>query len=97
MSLIRVLGHPARVILLAYLTAAAFGTGLLMLPISASSGTSAPLMDASFTAVSALCITGLVTVDTATYWTPFGHVVIIGLIQVAAWASSPSGRSSRCS
>lgn len=59
------------------------GTGLLMLPVSRSgSGAGAGFLEALFTATSALCVTGLSTVDPATYWSPFGHVVILGLIQV---------------
>ncbi len=42
-------------------------------------------MHALFTSVSAVCVTGLITVDTATYWTPFGQAVILGLIQVGGF------------
>ncbi len=83
--LIRWLSHPARVIPAAYLGAIVVGTVLLLLPVSTSSGSSAPLIHASFTAVSALCITGLTTVDTATFWSPFGQVVIMLLIQVGGY------------
>jgi len=61
------------------------GTGLLMLPMATASGTSPPFMDALFTATSAACVTGLVVVDTATYWSPFGQVVILLLIQVGGF------------
>ena len=47
-----------------------------------SSGQRAPFVDALFTAVSAVCVTGLVTVDTATYWSGFGQVVILVAIKV---------------
>ncbi len=57
------------------------GTILLMLPISAREG-SLSFIDALFTATSAVCVTGLVVVDTGTFFTPFGQVVILGLIQV---------------
>ena len=57
------------------------GTGLLMLPI-ATVGPPADFVTALFTATSATCVTGLSTVETATYWTTFGHVVIISLIQL---------------
>lgn len=58
------------------------GTILLTLPISSASGTLTNPLDAAFTAVSATCVTGLITVDTATAWSTFGHTVIIVLIQI---------------
>ncbi|MBI4308150.1 MAG: Trk family potassium uptake protein [Chloroflexi bacterium] len=58
------------------------GTILLMLPISTSAGNAAPFLDALFTATSAVCVTGLVVVNTGTYWSPFGQAVILVLIQV---------------
>lgn len=73
--------HPAKVIMLGFAGAVAIGTGLLSLPAATQSGERAPLIDALFTATSAVCVTGLITVDTPTYWTYFGQVVIIGLIQ----------------
>ena len=42
----------------------------------------APFLDALFTSTSAVCVTGLIVHDTATYWTEFGQFVIISLIQV---------------
>jgi trk system potassium uptake protein TrkH len=59
-----------------------FGTLLLMLPVSSQNGTSAPFMTALFTATSATCVTGLILVDTGTYWSIFGQLVLLGLIQV---------------
>ncbi|SDB80765.1 potassium uptake protein, TrkH family [Raineyella antarctica] len=85
MRLVRWLGHPARVIPAAYLAAIALGTALLMLPVATVTRRSADLIDAAFTAVSAICITGLVTVDTPTYWSSFGQVVILLLIQVGGF------------
>lgn len=58
------------------------GTGLLMLPIAAKSGEPTSFFDALFTAVSAGCVTGLVTVDTCTHWTIFGQIVILLMIQI---------------
>lgn len=58
------------------------GTLLLMLPISTQGKGGAPFLDALFTATSATCVTGLVVHDTATYWSTFGHVVILALIQI---------------
>lgn len=58
------------------------GTGLLMLPAATQGPGGASFTDALFTATSASCVTGLVVQDTATYWTTFGQVVIIILIQI---------------
>lgn len=58
------------------------GTLLLMLPISSADGNSMPFADALFTAVTSTCVTGLVTVTTATAWSTFGHIVILLLIQI---------------
>lgn len=69
----------------AYLVAIGVGTLLLMLPAATVEGRSADLLVASFTAVSALCITGLTVVDTATYWSPFGQVLIMLLIQAGGF------------
>jgi trk system potassium uptake protein TrkH len=63
----------------------ALGTVLLSLPISASSGTWTPPLDALFTATSAVCVTGLVVVDTATYWNGFGQLVIMLLVQAGGF------------
>ncbi len=58
------------------------GTLLLMLPISARNHTVTPFADALFTSTSAVCVTGLVVKDTATYWSPFGQAIILSLIQI---------------
>lgn len=58
------------------------GALLLMLPISTRQGTGADFLDALFTATSAVCVTGLVVHDTATYWSAFGQAVILFLIQI---------------
>jgi len=68
-----------------YLVAIAIGTALLMLPASTTALRPPRLIDAAFTSVSALCITGLATVDTATFWSPFGQIVIMVLIQVGGF------------
>ena len=60
----------------------AIGTGLLLLPVSSADGQSASVLDSVFTATSAVCVTGLVTVDTGTSWSTAGHLVILGLMQV---------------
>ncbi len=56
-----------------------------MLPIARSGPGGAPLLTALFTAASTGCVTGLAVVDTATYWTPFGHVVQLVLMQVGGF------------
>ncbi|WP_427384442.1 TrkH family potassium uptake protein [Janibacter sp. G56] len=61
------------------------GTLLLMLPAARTGDGAAPFVTALFTATSAVCVTGLVTVDTPTYWTGFGQVVILGLIQAGGF------------
>lgn len=74
--------RPGRTVFIAFSTATTLGTLLLWLPIASTAPGSASVLEALFTAVSAICVTGLVTVDTPTFWTPFGQVVILGLIQV---------------
>lgn len=73
---------PARLLLVMYLVVISIGTLLLMLPISSSVGEITNPIDALFTTVSATCVTGLVTVTTATNWSFFGQLVIIFLIQL---------------
>ena len=58
------------------------GGFILSLPISSVSGESTNLLDALFTSTSAVCVTGLVTLDTGTYWNSFGQTVIILLIEI---------------
>ncbi|MBR2366956.1 MAG: Trk family potassium uptake protein [Oscillospiraceae bacterium] len=58
------------------------GAFLLMLPISTKSGIATPFNEALFTATSAVCVTGLVVQDTATYWSVFGQCIILVLIQI---------------
>ena len=68
--------------LVAYLAAIVLGTALLMLPMSARNGETTSVVDALFTATSAVSVTGLAVVDTATHWTVAGQVIILLLIQV---------------
>lgn len=58
------------------------GSILLMLPIATQSGKGATFLEALFTSTSAVCVTGLVVQDTATYWSLFGQMVILLLIQI---------------
>ena len=71
-----------KIIAAGYLVVIALGTLLLMLPFSNREGTATTFMDAWFTATSATCVTGLVTNDTYTFWSEFGQVVILILIQI---------------
>ena len=75
------LQNPARVIALGFALAVAVGTLLLSLPVASASGARASVVTALFTATSAVCVTGLITVDTATYWSGFGEAAILVLIQ----------------
>jgi len=74
--------HPTVVMTIGFLLIILVGTAFLMTPIASRDGTSAHFLDALFTATSATCVTGLITVGTATYWSGFGHLVIIILIQI---------------
>lgn len=74
--------HAAMVVALGFLIIILTGAVLLTLPISARSGEPTDFLDALFTATSATCVTGLVTVGTATHWSGFGQVVILLLIQI---------------
>lgn len=73
---------PLRTIILGYFCIILFGAFLLCLPISARSGHWTNLFDALFTATSATCVTGLVVFDTYSYWSVFGQIVILLMIQV---------------
>lgn len=77
----RKLSH-IRVITLGYLIMILLGTALLMLPCATREGSGASPVTALFTATSASCVTGLVLQDTATYWSLFGQLVILMLIQI---------------
>lgn len=72
----------ARIIILGYFIVILAGTILLTLPFSSTSAKITPFGDALFTAVSSVCVTGLVVRDTATYWSIFGQAVVLLLIQI---------------
>jgi trk system potassium uptake protein TrkH len=74
--------HPAQLLVGAFAIGIVVGAGLLMLPFATESGESASFLTAIFTSTSAICVTGLVVVDTPTYWSSFGEVVIMLLVQV---------------
>lgn len=71
-----------RIIALSFIFIIFTGTLFLMLPVSSVSGKWTPFINALFTATSATCVTGLVVYDTGTYWTLFGQLVILTMIQV---------------
>lgn len=70
-----------RIMMLGFAAVILLGTILLCLPVSAADGKSVYWLDALFTATTSVCVTGLVTVPTATTWSTFGKIVILGLIQ----------------
>ena len=71
----------SQIIILGFAALILLGSLLLMLPISTQDGKGAGFMDALFTATSAVCVTGLIVQDTATYWSAFGQTILITLIQ----------------
>lgn len=77
--------HAGQVVVAALAAAVAVGTAALMLPVATTAPGSAPFVTALFHATSAVCVTGLSTVDTPNYWTPFGQVVILALIQIGGF------------
>lgn len=70
-----------RIITVGFLGVILIGSLLLMLPFASADGKSASFFDALFTATSATCVTGLVVQDTAAYWSGFGQLIILLLIQ----------------
>ncbi len=77
--------NPVRLIPLLFLGAIAIGTLLLMLPVMTADGQSTRFIDALFTATSAVAVTGLIVVDTATYWSATGKWVILLLFQIGGF------------
>ena len=73
---------PSQLIALTFAGLILAGALLLMLPFSSAEGSSLSFVDALFTATSASCVTGLIVVDTGTYFSTFGQLVIIALIQL---------------
>ena len=77
--------HPARTVARVFGLAILVGTFLLSLPISRTANTFGGFLEAAFTSVSAVCVTGLSTVDVSTYWTPFGHLMILLMIKLGGF------------
>ncbi len=74
--------NPAAQIAIGFFSVIAVGTLLLCLPISSQNGQWLPFIDGLFTSTSAVCVTGLVVVDTAVHFSLFGQIVILVLIQI---------------
>ena len=71
-----------QIIILGFAGVILLGALMLMLPISTTEGCVTPFNEALFTATSAVCVTGLVVQDTGSYWSAFGQMVILMLIQI---------------
>lgn len=80
LNLNRTYFNPAQIFILSFLTIIFIGSLLLMLPNATHNGIS--FIDALFTSTSAVCVTGLIVVDTGTYFTLFGQSIILFLIQI---------------
>ncbi len=76
---------PATTFIISFIVLIFGGAGLLMLPAMTDGPDSMPFIDALFTSTSASCVTGLIVVDTGTYFTHKGHWVIMILIQLGGW------------
>jgi len=74
--------HPAQVLIGSFFIIILLGTGLLMLPRATLPGNHLSFLDALFTSTSATCVTGLIVVDTGSYFSRFGQVIIMMLIQI---------------
>ncbi len=74
--------HPARTVILSFILVIVTGTILLMLPFTTPDGSGLGFADSLFTATSAVCVTGLIVVDTSTAFSIWGKIVILLLIQV---------------
>lgn len=74
--------RPTQILVLGFFAIIIIGAMLLNLPIASQNGQSIGAVDALFTATSAVCVTGLVVVNTMAHWTLFGKVVILILIQI---------------
>ena len=78
----RIATRPAQAVLFSFAAVIIVGTLLLMMSFSTSDGTRLGFVNALFTATSAVCVTGLIVVDTATRFSIIGKVVILLLIQI---------------
>lgn len=74
--------NAVQILAIGFATVILIGAILLTLPISSNNGTPTNFLDSLFTSTSAVCVTGLITLDTGTHWNAFGKTVIITLIQI---------------
>ena len=77
--------HPTQLIGIAFALVILLGAVLLWLPFATTAEGSGSFLAAAFTSTSAVCVTGLVVVDTPAYYTAFGEVVIMGLVQIGGF------------
>lgn len=73
---------PPKFLAIGFASITLIGTFLLKLPIATADGSSTSIVDALFTAVSAISVTGLTVVDTGTHWSMFGQIVMLMLVQL---------------
>jgi trk system potassium uptake protein TrkH len=76
---------PVHLIPLLFAGTILIGTGLLSLPLATVDGERAPFITALFTATSAVAVTGLIVVDTGTYWSMFGQIIILAMFQIGGF------------
>ncbi len=74
--------NEVQILALGFIIIILVGALILSLPISSRSGKSTNFLDSLFTATSSVCVTGLITLDTGTYWNTFGQSVILFLIEI---------------
>lgn len=74
--------HPSQILMGSFFIIIVLGTALLMLPRAVTPGNQISFVDALFTATSATCVTGLIVVDTGTYFSHLGQIIILVLIQI---------------
>ncbi len=84
------LSHPAALLALLFAAAIAIGTLLLLLPWAHADNSGTDWVTALFTATSAVCVTGLVLVDTGTHWSMFGQMTILSLFQLGGFGMMAS-------
>ena len=79
------LRRPQQYVVVGFVLASLVGTLLLLIPAASQGPGETTFLTAFFTATSAVCVTGLVVVDTAGHWSAFGEAVILGLIQIGGF------------
>lgn len=78
----RIILNGVQILSLGFISVILIGTILLTLPISSINGEFTNIVDAMFTSTSAVCVTGLIVLDTATHWSTFGQCIILLLIEI---------------